>query len=137
MREVIPKMLWTGNARDARDVKAVLGLGISAVVDLAMEEAPISFPREVIYCRYPLIDGAGNTPAVVKAAIDTTVNLIRGKVPTLVACGGGMSRSPAISAAALAVIEGTSPEQALELVAAAGPHDVSATFWAEVRAIRV
>ena len=133
MREVIPGILWIGNARDARDVKGVLGLGISAVVDLAIEETPILFPREVTYCRYPLMDGAGNTPAVLEAAVETTASLIRGKVPTLVACGGGMSRSPAIAAAALAVIEATSPEQALERIAAAGPHDVSTTFWAEVR----
>jgi len=133
MREVIPKILWIGNAKEARDVKAVLGLGIAAVVDLAMEEPPILFPRDVVYCRFPLIDGAGNTPAVIKAAIDTTVSFIRGEVPTLVTCDGGMSRSPAIVAVALAVIEETSPEQTLERVAATGPHDVSASFWAEVQ----
>jgi hypothetical protein len=48
-----------------------------------------------------------------------------------------MSRSPAIAAAALAMIEATRPEQALERIAAAGPHDVSTTFWAEVRTARV
>ncbi len=133
MRNVIPKLLWIGNARDARDVKAVLGLEISAVVDLAMEEPPIQFPRDVAYCRFPLIDGAGNTSAMIQAAIDTTVSFVRGGVATLVTCDGGMSRSPAIAAAALSAIEGTSPEQALERVAAAGPHDVSTSFWAEVR----
>jgi protein-tyrosine phosphatase len=133
MREVIPKVLWIGNAKEARDVKAVLGLGITAVVDLAMEETPILFPRDVAYCRFPLVDGAGNTPALIEAAIATTVSFIRGKVPALVACDGGMSRSPAIVAAALAAIEETSPEQALERVAAAGPHDISTTFWKEVR----
>lgn len=133
MREVIPKVLWIGNAKEARDVKVVLGLGISAVIDLAMEEAPILFPRDVAYCRFPLIDGAGNTPAVIKAAIDTIISFIRGKVPTLVTCDGGMSRSPAIVAAALAVIENTNLQQALEHVAALGPHDVSATFWADVQ----
>jgi protein-tyrosine phosphatase len=133
MREVIPKVLWIGNALEAREVQAVLRVGIAAVVDLAMEEVPILFPRDVTYCRFPLIDGAGNTPAVIKAAIDTTISFIRGQVPTLVACDGGMSRSPAIVAAALAVIEDTTLQQALERVAAAGPHDVSTTFWAEVQ----
>ena len=85
MREVIPKVLWIGNALEARDVQAVLGVGIAAVVDLAMEEVPILFPRDVTCCRFPLIDGAGNTPAVIKAAIDTTISFIRGRVPTLVA----------------------------------------------------
>lgn len=133
MREVIANVLWIGNAQDARDVKGLLGLGIAAVVDLAMEEPPLLFPRDVVYCRFPLVDSDGNTPAVIKAAIDTTISFIQRAVPTLVTCDGGMSRSPAIVAAALAAINGTSPEQALEQVAAAGPHDVSATFWGEVR----
>jgi predicted protein tyrosine phosphatase len=137
MREVIPKVLWIGNAKEARDVRAILGLGIAAVVDLAMEEAPIVFPRDVTYCRFPLIDGAGNTPAVIKAAIDTTVSFVRGNVPTVVACSGGMSRSPAIVAVALAVIENMTNDEALKRVAVLGPHDVSTTFWADVhRAIR-
>ncbi|HEV8002569.1 MAG TPA: dual specificity protein phosphatase [Planctomycetaceae bacterium] len=134
MREVIPQTLWIGNAREARDVKAVLGFGISAVVDLASEEPPILYPRDVVYCRFPLVDGAGNPPAVVRAAIDTTTHLIRGQVPTLVTCGGGMSRSPAIAAAALARFECASPQQSLERVAASGPHDVSTAFWADVLA---
>jgi hypothetical protein len=133
MREVIPKVLWIGNAREARDVKAVLGLGIAAIVDLAAEETPIPLPRDVVYCRFPLVDGEGNVPAVIQSAIDTTLSFIRGNVPTLVACDGAMSRSPAIVAAAIAVLEGVSPEQALEQVAAAGPHDVSTSFWSEVR----
>lgn len=135
MREIICGLLWIGNTQAARDVKRVLGLGISAVIDLAMEEAPIMFPRDITYCRFPLIDGAGNTTAVVQAAIDTTASFVRGEVPTLVTCGGGMSRSPAIVAAALAAIDGTTPEQSLERIAAAGPHDVTASFWGEVREV--
>jgi protein-tyrosine phosphatase len=125
--------LWTGNAREAREVRAVLSFGIGAVVDLAMEEPPILFPRDVIYCRFPLVDGAGNLPAVVKAAVETTNQLIRGNVPTLVACGAGMSRSAAIVAVALARFEGITLQQALSRVAASGPHDVSGAFWADVQ----
>jgi protein-tyrosine phosphatase len=86
----------------------------------------------VVYCRLPLVDGAGNSPAVVKAALETTANLVRGAVPTLVTCGGGMSRSPAIVAVALARLEDASPQESLERVAAGGPHDVSAAFWRDV-----
>jgi hypothetical protein len=132
MREVIPKVLWIGNAREARDVRGVLGLGIVAVVDLAMEEPVIALPRDVVYCRFPLVDGAGNTPAVLKAAIDTTIRFVKGKLPMLLTCGDAMSRSPAIAAAALAAIDGTRLEQALERIASSGPHDVSASFWDEV-----
>jgi protein-tyrosine phosphatase len=105
MREVVPDVLWIGNAQDGRDVNLVLQRGLAAAVDLAMEEPPILFPRDFVYCRFPLIDGAGNTPAVIRAAIDTIATFIRGKVPTLVTCDGGMSRSPAIVAAALAAVE--------------------------------
>jgi hypothetical protein len=137
MREAIPRILWIGNARDARDVRAVLAAGIAAVVDLAMEEAPIVFPRDIVSCRFPLIDGAGNSPAVINAAIDSIIRLVQGKVPTLVACSGGMSRSPAIAALASAAVEQISPESALKRIATTGPHDVSPAFWAEALAARV
>jgi protein-tyrosine phosphatase len=133
VREIIPNLLWIGNAQDGRNVEAVLRLGIEAVIDLAIEEPPIVFPRETAYCRFPLIDGAGNPPALLQAAIDTTISFIQGSVPTLVTCNGGMSRSPAIVAAALVSIENISPETALERVARVGPHDVSTTFWADVK----
>ena len=133
MRAVIPHLLWIGNAEDGCNVQAVLALGIEAVIDLAIEEPPLVFPREMIYCRFPLIDGSGNSPAVLQAAIDTTISFLHANVPTLVTCNGGMSRSPAIVAGALISIENITPEKALERVATAGPHDVSATFWADVK----
>jgi protein-tyrosine phosphatase len=133
VRAVIPDLLWIGNAKDGRNITAVLKLGIEAVIDLAIEEPPMLFPRETVYCRFPLFDGEGNPPARLRAAIDTTVRFIRGNVRTLVTCDGGMSRSPAIVAAALVAIERLSPEAALERVASAGPHDVSTTFWADVK----
>ena len=59
MREVIDQ-LWIGNAIDARDVTGVLGFGVAAIVDLAIEEPPIQYPRDVVYCRFSLIDGSGS-----------------------------------------------------------------------------
>jgi protein-tyrosine phosphatase len=87
-------------------VTGVLGLGVTAVIDLAIEEPPIQFPRDIAYCRFPLIDGSGNQPAILRAAIETTATFIASGTPTLVACGAGMSRSPAIVAAAMATLEG-------------------------------
>lgn len=79
MREVIPERLWIGNALDARDVTGVLGLGVTAIVDLAIEELPIQFPRDVLYCRFPLIDGSGNQPATLRAAIVATATFVAGR----------------------------------------------------------
>lgn len=133
MREVIPGFIWIGNARDAHDVAAVLEKEIQAVVDLAMEEPPGHYPREIIYCRFPLIDGEGNPLSLLKTAIQTLATLIQTKTRTLVVCGGGMSRSPAITAAALFVANGDSPDEWLKQIATAGPHDVSPSLWNEIR----
>ena len=132
MREVIPEKLWIGNALDARDVTGVLGLGVTAVIDLAIEEPPIQFPRDIAYCRFPLIDGSGNQPAILRAAIETTATFIASRTPTLVACGAGMSRSPAIVAAAKATLEGGTLADALGKLTAGQPHDVSPSLLVEI-----
>ncbi|MBI3839582.1 MAG: dual specificity protein phosphatase family protein [Planctomycetia bacterium] len=135
MRDAIPHRLWIGNASEARDISDVIGHGIIAIVDLAMEESPIHFPRDIVYCRIPLVDGAGNRPEIIRAAVDLTVSFIESKVPILVACGAGMSRSPIIVAAALARVDGKSIEEALEEITAGVAHDVSTSLWAEIKAV--
>jgi hypothetical protein len=129
MREVIPGVLWIGNAQDARDVKGVLACGIGVVIDLAIEETPIQFPRDLVYCRFPLLDGEGNSPALLQSAIDTTANFVNAKQPTLVACSGGMSRSPIIVSAVLASIESHELNAAVKRVMATGPCDFSPGLW--------
>ena len=133
MREVIPSVLWIGNAHDARDVKRVLAHGIGVVIDLAIEEPPIQFPRDIVYCRFPLLDGDGNSPALLQSAIDTTANFVIAEQPTLVACSGGMSRSPAIVSAVLAKIESLEPSAAVQRVTATEPYDFSPGLWNDVR----
>jgi hypothetical protein len=135
MREAITNCLWLGNSAEARDITAVLGLGIVAIIDLAMEEPAIHFPRDILYCRIPLVDGSGNRPEIIRAAVDITASLIDSRVPTLVACGACTSRSPIIVAAALARVDGRSLEQALEDITAGVAHDISTSLWAEVKAV--
>src|ERR1700739_4767309 len=106
MREVIPGRIWIGNARDGGDISGVMDMEFRAVVDLAMEEAPVHFPREIVYCRFPIVDGAGNSLAVLRTAIQTIATMTETGTPTLVTCGAGMSRSPAIVAAALFLSKG-------------------------------
>lgn len=133
MREVLPKLVWIGNARDGRDVAGVLSLEITAVVQLAMEEAPGQFPREIIFCRFPLLDGSGNSPVLLQTAVQAVAALIQAKIATLVTCGGGMSRSPAILAEALCMVNGGSPDDWLKQVTMSGPHDVAPALWKDVR----
>ncbi|HEV8060538.1 MAG TPA: hypothetical protein VGP68_11720 [Gemmataceae bacterium] len=135
MRAIVGDFLWIGTAVDAGNIKAVLDAGITAVVDLAIEEKPVVFPRDIVYCRVPMVDGEGNAPPILRIAIDTTVTLVRCRVPTLVACGGGMSRSPAVAAAALALVRGVSLDSTLEEIAASGPHDVVPGLWTAIKAV--
>ena len=60
------------------------------------------------------------------------VSLLKNQVPTLVYCGAGMSRSPAVVAAALSIVQGGSPEERLRQVVAGHPHDVSPQLWEAV-----
>jgi len=133
MREIIPGLVWIGNARDAGDVAGVLANEIGAVIHLAIEEPPCPFPRDIIYCRFPLLDGEGNPPANLRTAIQTVLMLFEANVPLLVACSGGMSRSPAIVAADIACAKNESPDEWLKKITAAGPHDVAPTLWNEIR----
>lgn len=135
MHEIIPGQLWIGNAGNARDPTRLLEAGIAAVVNLAAEEQTPLLPRSMVYCHFPLVDGEQEVESVVAVAIGTLVWLRKCQVPTLVYCGAGMSRAPAITAAALSLLEGVSPDEKLRTIAAGHPHDVSPRLWEEVRRV--
>ena len=92
MREILPNQLWIGNAGDGRDPEALLRAGVAAVVNLAAEEPSPNLPRSLIYCHFPLADGAPDDPTTLWVAIQTVVSLLKNQVPTLVYCGAGMSQ---------------------------------------------
>ena len=135
MRAIVPDRLWIGNARDVRDVQATLSLGVRAIIDLAANESPIQYPRDIAYCRLPLHDRAENDAAILRLAVLSTVEFARARVPTLVACSAGMSRSPAIVAAALALVERQSADDVLLRIASDGPHDVAPALWADIKRV--
>jgi protein-tyrosine phosphatase len=135
MNQILPHGLWIGHAGDDRDFRKLFDAGIEAVVELAAEEPPTALPRELISCRFPLVDGPGNRVALLTLAIQTLAALLRSRVPTLVCCGGGMSRSPALAAAALSVAFGETPEACLKAVVLHHPGDVSPGLWNEVKQV--
>ncbi|MBA3481589.1 MAG: dual specificity protein phosphatase family protein [Pirellulales bacterium] len=132
MRRIAGYPLWLGNVSDIRDLRALLDEGIEAVVDLAAGESPAQLPRELVYCRFPLVDGAGNSTWLLNSAVETVTSLLRASVPTLVYCGAGMSRTPAIAAAALARVGGMPMSATLAQVCSAGATDMSPTLWADL-----
>jgi hypothetical protein len=132
VRRVPNHSLWLGHAGDGRDVRALLSAGILAVVDLALNEPPAALTRELVYCRFPLSDGSGNPPWLLRSAVETVAGLVRAGTPTLVCCGVGMSRTPAVAAAALSLAGGLSATEALALVAQCGAADVSPGLWRDL-----
>ncbi|NQT38949.1 MAG: dual specificity protein phosphatase family protein [Planctomycetes bacterium] len=135
MREVLPGRLWRGNVADLSDPREVLNAGILAVVDLAHEELPPTLPRSMVYCRFPIVDGEQDSRKVLRTAIETLVSLLEEEMPTLVYCRAGMSRSPAVVAAALSIYQEESPGESLRRVVAGHPHDVSARLWQDVHRV--
>ncbi len=135
MNQIAPYRLWIGHAGDESDFRALFAAGIKAVVELAVEVAPTPTPREMIACRFPLVDAAGNDPEVLEMALRMVSGLVRAQVPTLVCCDGGVSRAPAVAAAGLALAHGAPPEECLKRVVAHHPCDVSPGLWNEVTAL--
>jgi protein-tyrosine phosphatase len=127
--------LWLGHAGDVRDLRAVLEAGILAVVDLALSEPPAAVTRELVYCRFPLVDGPGNPLWLLRAAVEAVAGLVRSGTPTLVYCGVGVSRTPAVVAAALSRACDLPPAEALALVTRGGAADVSPGLWRELQAV--
>ena len=68
------------------------------------------------------------------AESETVATLLGRGVPTLVSCGGGVSRSPAVAAGALALLHGGDPGEWLRRLAEHHPSDVSPGLWQEVAA---
>ena len=133
MRQIADFSLWLGHVGDSRDLRAILSVGILAVVDLAMNEAPARVTRELVYCRFPLFDGVGNPPWLIRAAVECVAGLMRSGTPTLVYCSNGMNRSPCIAAAAIARARDLTVAAALALIVEAGAADISPGLWSEVQ----
>ena len=135
MNRVAPFALWIGHGGEAGELTRLYENGVEAVVSLAVEEPPDRSPRDLIACRVPLVDGAGNRTERLALAVQTVATLLAAGVPTLVCCGAGMSRAPAVAAAALARVHGDTPAHWLERVTRHHPSDVSAGLWADLVAL--
>jgi protein-tyrosine phosphatase len=135
MNQISPYKLWIGHLGDSRDYKRMFNLGIQALVTLAAEEANGEPPRDLVYCHFPLLDGAENEEPIMDVAIGTLASLLTKGVPTLVCCGAGMSRSPSLTAAALSISLQKPMEECLELIAQHHRSDVSPGLWRQIREI--
>ena len=134
MRQVEPFLLWIGHAGSAPESSSLRRHQIVAVVDLAIDELPRTYGREIMYCRFPITDGGGNALPIVRAAITTVGGLLQARVPTLVYCSMGLSRSPCVAAGGMALATGRPPDECLADVTRGAASDVSPAMWVQVLA---
>ncbi len=132
MNQINPYRLWIGHAGDGRSFQEILDSGIRAVVQLAYEEPPLQPLRELVYFRFPLLDGGGNDPNLIRLAVNCVKTAIELEMPMLIFCSAGMSRSPAIVAAALSTVEHADAEECLRRISEFRPIDLSSGLWREV-----
>jgi protein-tyrosine phosphatase len=135
IRDVYQGLLFVGDAPSVRNPKLLYDHNIQAVVDVAANELPAQLPREFIYFHVPLLDGEGNAPALLSLAISSLVSLVRNEIPTVVACSAGMSRSPAIAAAAISILLSKPADDCLLELVETGPHDVSPPLWTQIKQV--
>ena len=64
MNQIHPFPIWIGHGGEGHDFNHILDAGIEAVVELAMEEPSFPTRRDLIACRFPLLDGMGNRTGV-------------------------------------------------------------------------
>jgi protein-tyrosine phosphatase len=135
MDRILPYQLWVGHAGDGHDHSRLYEQDIRALVQLAAEEPPSMPPRAMTYLRCPLVDEAVNQGELLTVAIHTVSSLISLRIPTLVCCGAGMSRSPAIAAGAISWSSGEAPEASLRRIIQQRRADVSPGLWEAVREV--
>jgi protein-tyrosine phosphatase len=135
MRTIPPYSLWLGNALEGRDARRITAEGIEVVVDLAWEELPAQLPRDLVYLRVPLVDGSGNSHQRLRLVIETLAELLQAQIATLVVCSAGLSRSPAITAAAIARASQQSLSKVVPQLSRTGPCDLHPGLLADVIAV--
>jgi len=132
MRHVPGANLWIDSVTSWGQGIAIQEAKIKAFVTLAQEDRPFQPGREAIVHRFPLVDGAGNPPELIRSAIETVAELVREEVPTLIRCSSSMSRSAAVAAAALAQAKNLDASQTVARLCAACNVDVSLPLWLEI-----
>ncbi|APZ91907.1 protein-tyrosine phosphatase family protein [Fuerstiella marisgermanici] len=124
--------IWLGNSADLRDSRRMLGEGIDAIIDLAIEEPFPPLPRLINYCRFVVSDDGENDPAILQAAIAATAMFVQGGHRTGICCNAGLSRSLCVAAAVMSYVSAMSPNEALEAVSRIKPTDVNPALWRQI-----
>jgi protein-tyrosine phosphatase len=99
---IVPGLLWLGNIEASKDTELLKKEGITTVINTSTGGL-IHSNDGINRIWHPLLDGPGNNQKQMDDAINDVVTLIKNKVPTLVHCRAGVSRSATVLCAAFAL----------------------------------
>ncbi|MEF8881561.1 MAG: dual specificity protein phosphatase [Halapricum sp.] len=111
----ITEDIYLGNLSDAGRSEWLRDGSPTAVLKLTAGDPAESYPDAVVVREVPLVDGPGNDYADFEAAVGTMLDLLVDHT-VFVHCRAGVSRSGAVTAAALAVRRDISVEEAVAFV---------------------
>ena len=117
--------LYIGNSEDISDHVRIENEGVDAVLKLTHREPEDGYPDSVDVYECSMTDGPSNDRERFEAAVGKLLELFEDGETVLVHCKAGKSRSPTVSAAAIAVYEDVTFESALETIRASrdiNPH---------------
>lgn len=133
MIEVPQTRLRLGASRDLLNISAVFDAGITAIVDLGIEEPIPALPRQINYCRFQITDDANNSDKQLAAAITTIRSLLTADHIVLLCCAAGLSRSIAVASAVVASVRGCRPDECLKEIGELKHTDVNPLLWNQIR----
>jgi atypical dual specificity phosphatase len=119
--------IYIGDSDDASDHARIENKEIDAILKLTYESPDNGHPDSVEVYEYSMTDGPSNDRERFKEAVKKLLELFEDGETIFVHCSAGKSRSPTVSAAAIAVHEDVSFESALETIRASrdvNPHAV-------------
>ena len=108
--------LYIGDSEDAADHAKIENEGVDAVLKLTYETPDDGYPDSVEVYEYSMTDGPKNDRERFEQAVKKLLELFEDGKTVFVHCSMGKSRSPAVSAAAIAVYEDVNFESALETI---------------------
>ena len=137
MIEIPQTRLRLGASRDLLNISAVLGAGVTAIVDLGIEEPIPALPRQTNYCRFQITDDGSNSDKQLTAAITTIRSLLDADHVVLLCCAAGLSRSIAVAAVVLASLRGRRPDECLKEIGELKRTDVNPLLWNQISNVAI
>lgn len=133
--EEVIENLYVGTVEGAETPSALQAHDIDTIVSLTFVGPEVAVPQDIDYTSVPMMDGPRNDSDEFSRAVTTVLERLRAGDCVLVHCSAGASRSVAVAAVAVALLEGCDIERAFQITAASKAEATSsdAPFLSRVK----